>query len=202
MLDLGANVDCEPRHLLQFAAMGSALVSVLEGKESPVVGLLNIGEEAIKGNDIVKQAAELLRASALNFQGNVEGNDIYERHRPTWSSATASSATWRSRRRRGWRRCSADFIREEYKRHVFTRLVALLSYPVLKRFRARLDHRRYNGASLVGLRGVVIKSHGSADVYAFEFALRRAYDAVRNGRWVQRIEQALPGAAAPVPRRA
>ena len=89
-----------------------------------------------------------------------------------------------------------DFIREEYKRHVFTRLVALLSYPVLKRFRGRLDHRRYNGASLVGLRGVVIKSHGSADAYAFEFALRRAYDAVRNGL-VQRIEQALPRIQSP-----
>ena len=195
MLDLGANVDCEARHLLQFAAMGSALVSVLEGKERPTVGLLNIGEEAIKGNDIVKQAAELLRASALNFQGNVEGNDIYEGTTDVvvcdgFVGNVALKAS------EGLARMLVDFIREEYKRHVFTRLVALLSYPVLKRFRARLDHRRYNGASLVGLRGVVIKSHGSADAYAFEFALRRAYDAVRNGL-VQRIEQALPRAHSP-----
>jgi glycerol-3-phosphate acyltransferase PlsX len=189
MLDLGANVDCEARHLLQFAAMGSALVSVLEGKERPTVGLLNIGEEVIKGNDTVKQAAELLRASALNFHGNVEGNDIYDGTTDVvvcdgFVGNVALKAS------EGLARMLGDFIREEYKRHVFTRLMALLSFPVLMRFRKRLDHRRYNGASLVGLRGVVIKSHGSADAYAFEFALRRAYDAVRNGL-VQRIEQAL-----------
>ena len=189
MLDLGANVDCEARHLQQFAAMGSALVSVLEGKERPTVGLLNIGEEVIKGNDTVKQAAELLRASTLNFHGNVEGNDIYEGTTDVvvCDGFVGNVALKTSE---GLARMLGDFIREEYKRHVFTRLMALLSFPVLMRFRKRLDHRRYNGASLVGLRGVVIKSHGSADAYAFEFALRRAYDAVRNGL-VQRIEQAL-----------
>jgi len=189
MLDLGANVDCEASHLQQFAAMGSALVSVLEGKERPTVGLLNIGEEVIKGNDTVKQAAELLRASTLNFHGNVEGNDIYEGTTDVvvCDGFVGNVALKTSE---GLARMLGDFIREEYKRHVFTRLMALLSFPVLMRFRKRLDHRRYNGASLVGLRGVVIKSHGSADAYAFEFALRRAYDAVRNGL-VQRIEQAL-----------
>ncbi len=189
MLDLGANVDCEAQHLLQFAAMGSALVSVLEGKERPTVGLLNIGEESIKGNETVKQAAELLRASTLNFHGNVEGNDIYDGTTDVvvCDGFVGNVALKTSE---GLARMLGDFIREEYKRHVFTRLMALLSFPVLMRFRKRLDHRRYNGASLVGLRGVVIKSHGSADAYAFEFALRRAYDAVRNGL-VQRIEQAL-----------
>lgn len=190
MLDLGANVDCEPRHLLQFAVMGAALVTALEGKERPTVGLLNIGEEVIKGNDTVKQAGELLRESTLDFRGNVEGNDIYEGTTDVvvCDGFVGNIALKTSE---GLARMLGGFIREEYKRHVFTRLMALLSLPVLLRFRKRLDHRRYNGASLVGLRGVVIKSHGSADAYAFEFALRRAYDAVRNGL-VQRIEQALP----------
>ncbi len=190
MLDLGANVDCEVQHLLQFAAMGSALVTVLEGKERPSIGLLNIGEEVIKGNDAVKQAAELLRTSGLNFQGNVEGNDIYEGTTDVvvCDGFVGNVALKTSE---GLARMLAGFIREEYERHVFTRLVALLSFPVLRRLKRRLDHRRYNGASLVGLRGVVIKSHGSADAYAFEFALRRAYDAIRNGL-VQRIADALP----------
>ncbi len=190
MLDLGANVDCEPQHLLQFGVMGAALVTALEGKERPTVGLLNVGEEVIKGNDTVKQAAELLRASALNFHGNVEGNDIYEGTTDVvvCDGFVGNVALKTSE---GLARMLGGFIREEYKRHVFTRLMALLSFPVLMRFRKRLDHRRYNGASLVGLRGVVIKSHGSADAYAFEFALRRAYDAVRNGL-LRRIEEALP----------
>ncbi|MCL4184643.1 MAG: phosphate acyltransferase, partial [Burkholderiaceae bacterium] len=150
----------------------------------------NVGEEVIKGNDTVKQAAELLRASALNFHGNVEGNDIYEGTTDVvvCDGFVGNVALKTSE---GLARMLGGFIREEYKRHVFTRLMALLSFPVLMRFRKRLDHRRYNGASLVGLRGIVIKSHGSADVYAFEWALRRAYEAARN-RLLERIEQALP----------
>ncbi len=190
MLDLGANVDCEPEHLLQFAIMGSALVAALDGREQPSVGLLNIGEEAIKGNDAVKIAAELLRASPLNFYGNVEGNDIYEGTTDVvvCDGFVGNVALKTSE---GLARMLAGYIREEYRRHVFTRLIAVLSFPVLLRFRKRLDPRRYNGAALVGLRGVVIKSHGSADAYAFEFALRRAYDAVRNGL-LQGIEERLP----------
>ncbi|MDT3680406.1 MAG: phosphate acyltransferase PlsX [Burkholderiaceae bacterium] len=190
MLDLGANVDCEPEHLLQFAIMGSALVTALDGREQPSVGLLNIGEETIKGNDAVKVAAELLRASPLNFYGNVEGNDIYEGTTDVvvCDGFVGNVALKTSE---GVARMLSGYIREEYRRHVFTRLMALLSFPVLRRFRQRLDPRRYNGAALVGLRGVVIKSHGSADAYAFEFALRRAYDAVRNGL-LQGIAERLP----------
>ena len=190
MLDLGANVDCEPPHYLQFGIMGSALVTALEGKPRPSVGLLNIGEEVIKGNDTVKQAAELLRASSLNFHGNVEGNDIYEGTTDVvvCDGFVGNVALKTSE---GLAKMLGDFIREEYERHVFTKVMAVLSYPVLRRFKKRVDHRRYNGASLVGLRGVVIKSHGSADAYAFEFALRRAYDAVRNGL-LERIAQTLP----------
>ncbi|MCD6680105.1 MAG: phosphate acyltransferase PlsX [Burkholderiaceae bacterium] len=193
MLDLGANVDCEPEHLLQFAIMGSALVAALDGREQPSVGLLNIGEETIKGNDAVKIAAELLRASSLNFYGNVEGNDIYEGTTDVvvCDGFVGNVALKTSE---GVARMLSGYIREEYRRHVFTRLMALMSFPVLRRFRERLDPRRYNGAALVGLRGVVIKSHGSADAYAFEFALRRAYDAVRNGL-LQGIARRLPKAA-------
>mgnify|MGYP002078240595 CR=1 FL=1 len=178
MLDLGANVDCEPRHLLQFAVMGAALVTALEGKERPTVGLLNIGEEVIKGNDTVKQAGELLRESTLDFRGNVEGNDIYEGTTDVvvCDGFVGNIALKTSE---GLARMLGGFIREEYKRHVFTRLMALLSLPVLMRFRKRLDHRRYNGASLVGLRGVVIKSHGGADELAFANAIRLGMNAAR-----------------------
>ena len=190
VLDLGANVDCTAEHLLQFAIMGSALVTALGGRSDPSVGLLNIGEEMIKGNDVVKQAADLLRASGLNFHGNVEGNDIYKGTTDVvvCDGFVGNVALKTSE---GLAQMLGSFIREEYERHVFTKMMALLSYPVLRRFKHRLDHRRYNGASLVGLRGIVIKSHGSADALAFESALARAYDAARNGL-LERIASTLP----------
>jgi glycerol-3-phosphate acyltransferase PlsX len=190
VLDLGANVDCGPEHYLQFAIMGSALVTALEGRERPLVGLLNIGEEAIKGNDAVKQAADLLRASSLNFHGNVEGNDIYEGTTDVvvCDGFVGNVALKTSE---GLARMLGEFIREEFSRSLLTRLAAVIAMPVLKRLKDRVDHRRYNGASLVGLRGIVIKSHGSADAFAFEFALRRAYDAAHNGL-IERIAQAVP----------
>ena len=190
VLDLGANVDCEPAHYLQFAIMGAALVSALEGRERPTVGLLNIGEEAIKGNEVVKQAADLLRASGLNYKGNVEGSDIYAGTTDVvvCDGFVGNVALKTSE---GLARMLTEFIREEFTRSVFTRLAALAALPVLKRLRRRVDHRRYNGASLVGLRGIVIKSHGAADVLAFESALRRAYDAAHNGL-IERIARTLP----------
>jgi glycerol-3-phosphate acyltransferase PlsX len=180
MLDVGANVDCEPEHLLQFAMMGAALVTALDGKERPSVGLLNIGEELIKGNDTVKRAAELLRATELNFVGNIEGNDIYSGKADVvvCDGFVGNVALKTSE---GLAQMLGGFIREEYERHLFTRMMAVLSFPVLRRFKQRLDHRRFNGAALVGLRGVVVKSHGSADAFAYEAALRRALDSVRNG---------------------
>ncbi|MGE0802654.1 MAG: phosphate acyltransferase PlsX [Lautropia sp.] len=194
MLDLGANVDCTPEHLLQFAVMGSALVTVLEGKESPTVGLLNIGEEVIKGNDVVKQAAELIRATDLNFHGNVEGNDIYAGVVDV-VVADGFVGNVALKTSEGVAQMLGSFLREEFTRGPLTRLLALIAYPVLRRFKHRVDHRRYNGASLVGLRGIVIKSHGSADALAFEAALRRAYDAARNGL-IERIEAAMTDATA------
>ena len=195
VLDLGANVDCEPQHLLQFAVMGAALATVLDGKPRPSVGLLNIGEEAIKGNETVKAAAELLRASTLDFRGNVEGNDIFEGTTDVVvCDGFVGNAVLKSSE--GLARMLAGFIREEFTRSLFARAAALVSYPLLNRLRNRVDHRRYNGASLVGLRGIVIKSHGSADAYGFEFALRRAYDEAHNGL-LERITEALPKFSAP-----
>ena len=198
MLDLGANVDCTAQHLLQFAVMGSALVTVLEGKERPLIGLLNIGEEAIKGNDVVKEAAELIRATDLNFFGNVEGNDIY-RGIVDVIVCDGFVGNVALKTSEGVAQMLAGFLREEFSRSPGSKLMALLAYPVFGRFKRRTDHRTYNGASLIGLRGIVVKSHGSADQLAFEAALRRAYDAARNDL-IGRIGAALPepGSAADI----
>jgi glycerol-3-phosphate acyltransferase PlsX len=179
MLDLGANVDCGPDHLLQFAVLGSALVAAIEETDRPTVGLLNIGEEVIKGNDIVKQAAELLRASPLNFYGNVEGNDIYKGTTDVVvCDGFVGNVALKSSE--GLAHMLGGFMREEFKRDPLSRLMALAAYPVLSRFRRRVDPRRYNGASLLGLRGLVLKSHGSADELGFECALRRGYEEARH----------------------
>ena len=180
MLDLGANVDCSAEHLLQFAVMGSALVAAVDGKERPSVGLLNIGEEIIKGNDTVKEAGELMRGASerghLNFFGNVEGNDIFKGSVDVivCDGFVGNVALKTSE---GLAQMLGGFIREEFTRNPLTYLAALVAMPVLKRFKHRVDHRRYNGASLLGLRGLVIKSHGSADAFAFGQAMARACDA-------------------------
>ena len=180
MLDLGANADCTPEHLLQFAIMGATLVSAVEGRERPTVGLLNIGSEEIKGNAVVKEAGELLRASTLNFHGNVEGNDIYNGTTDivVCDGFVGNVALKTSE---GIAKMMGDFLKEEYTRTPFRRLAALLSLPVIKAFRHRLDHRRYNGATLLGLRGIVVKSHGSADRLAFATALHRAESEAGHG---------------------
>ena len=193
MLDLGANVDCTPGHLLQFALMGSALVGAIDGRQQPSVGLLNIGEEVIKGNETVKQAADLLRAAQssgqISFFGNVEGNDIY-RGVTDVVVCDGFVGNVALKTSEGLAQMMTGFIREEFERTALSRVLALMAFPVLKRFKRRLDPRRYNGASLVGLRGVVIKSHGSADAVAFGNALGRAREAARNGL-VERISRAL-----------
>ncbi len=180
MLDLGANVDCTAEHLLQFAIMGSALVAALEGREQPRVGLLNVGEEVIKGNEVVKEAAELLRASNLNFHGNVEGNEIFLGSVDVVvCDGFVGNVVLKSTE--GLARLIGGMIRQEFQRDVLSRLSGLAAMPVLRRLREEFDSRRYNGAALLGLRGVVFKSHGSADVYAFGWAIQRAYDAVAGG---------------------
>jgi glycerol-3-phosphate acyltransferase PlsX len=189
MLDLGANVDCEPQHLLQFAEMGHALVSALEGKDRPTIGLLNIGEEVIKGNDTIKRAGELLRASTLNFHGNVEGNDIFKGTVDVivCDGFVGNVALKTSE---GLAQMLSNIIKEEFGRSWLTKVMAVLALPVLMRFKKRVDHRQYNGAALLGLRGLVIKSHGSADAYGFEWAIKRGYDAVKNGV-LERLARAM-----------
>jgi glycerol-3-phosphate acyltransferase PlsX len=206
VLDLGANVDCTADHLLQFAVMGSALVAAVEGKENPKVGLLNIGEEAIKGSETIKRAGELLREAAagghLNFVGNVEGNDIFT-GKADIVVCDGFVGNVALKTAEGLASMLSAFIRQEFTRNWRTKLAALVALPVLNHFKNRVDHRRYNGAALLGLRGLVFKSHGSADAFAFEQALNRAYDAARH-RLLDRVHdriletlQALPAEPAP-----
>ncbi len=197
VLDLGANVDCSAQHLLQFAVMGSALVSVLKGDDEPSVGLLNIGEEAIKGSEIIKRAGELLRSAAnagdLNFYGNVEGNDVFKGTTDivVCDGFVGNVALKASE---GLASMIGDFLKAEFSRNIFTKLAAIVAYPVLSAFKRRVDHRRYNGAALLGLRGLVFKSHGSADELAFGYALNRAYDAARN-QLLDRVQARIAHAA-------
>jgi len=176
VLDLGANVNCTPQQLVQFAAMGSALVTAVDGIERPTIGLLNIGAEAIKGNDVVKQTAELLKSSALNFVGNVMLKAC-----------------------EGFVTMLYDYLRAEFTRNPLTKLAALVAYPVLAAFRRRIDPRRYNGATLVGLKGIVVKSHGGADALAFRYALQKAYTEATAGVLdrIARQIAAMPAHAAP-----
>jgi len=194
MLDLGANVDCTPEHLLQFAVMGASLVAAVEHKDRPTIGLLNIGEEAIKGNEVVKLAADLLRASGLNFIGNVEGDGIYrgEADVVVCDGFVGNVALKTSE---GLAQMLGSFLREEFTRSIFAKLCALVALPVITRFRRRVDHRRYNGATLLGLRGIVVKSHGSADSYAFGRALERAAEEVRHGVLARIVGTTQPAGA-------
>ena len=174
MLDLGANVDCTPHHLHQFAIMGSVLFSAMEGVAKPTIGLLNVGTEEIKGNDVVKETALLLRADhergALNFYGNVEGNDIFKGTTDVVvcdgfvGNVTLKAIEGLSR-----------FVKSVFKQNLLSMLGALLARTALK----KLNPSRYNGASLLGLKGLVFKSHGGANAYAFEWAIKRAFDAAK-----------------------
>lgn len=184
MLDLGANVDSAPEHLLQFAFLGTALDTVLKGKTRPSVGLLNIGEEVIKGNETIKAAGELLRAAHvrgdINFYGNVEGNDIFKGTTDivVCDGFVGNVALKTSE---GLAAMVGNFLKIEFSKNLLTKTAAVFIYPILKAFKNRVDHRRYNGAALLGLRGLVFKSHGSADEAGYGFALERAYDAARKG---------------------
>jgi glycerol-3-phosphate acyltransferase PlsX len=198
MLDLGANVDCTPQHLLQFAVMGSALVSVLDNIESPTVGLLNIGEEDIKGSEVIKKTGELLRTAAnsgdLNFVGNVEGNDIYQGtvNLIVCDGFVGNVALKASE---GLAYKISETLKNSFTHNIFTKITGIFAYPVLSDFKDRVDHRRYNGAALLGLNGIVFKSHGSADDVAFGTALNRAYDAAHHNlleRVRSRIAHAAP----------
>ncbi|MBI3187350.1 MAG: phosphate acyltransferase PlsX, partial [Gammaproteobacteria bacterium] len=173
MLDLGANVDCSAEHLLQFAVMGSVAASVVDNVERPRVGLLNIGTEELKGNAQVKEADPLLRASNLNYIGYVEGDDIYK---GTVDVVVCDGFVGNIslKTTEGVAKMITNFMRQEVKRNILTSLAGLIALPVLKAFKKRVDPRVYNGASLLGLQHIVIKSHGSADEYSFANAINIA----------------------------
>lgn len=178
MLDLGANVDCNAEHLFQFALMGSVLAEAVDGNSRPRVGLLNIGAEEIKGNEQVKDAAKLLSENMPNYDGYAEGDDIYKGDFDVIvCDGFVGNVSLKTSE--GVAKMIAAFIKQEFTRNIFTRLAALVAMPVLKAFRSRIDPRSYNGASLLGLRGIVIKSHGSADAFAFANAIKVAILEVR-----------------------
>ena len=170
MLDLGANADCTPEQLLQFGIMGSILTNVLHKKNNPSIGLLSNGSESMKGSEVVKKSAELFRNSHLNFHGNVEGDDIFK---GTTDVVVCDGFTGNIslKTTEGLAQMMANFLTLEFKRNFLTKISALIALPVLKRFKKRLDPRRYNGASFLGLNGIVVKSHGGADEFAFIHAL-------------------------------
>jgi phosphate acyltransferase len=182
MLDLGANVDCEPHHLHQFAIMGSVLVSSMEGIARPTIGLLNVGTEEIKGNEVVKATAKLLRADhergVLNFFGNVEGNDIFKGSTDiVVCDGFVGNVTLKAAE--GMGRFMKSVLTSEFKRNPITMLGALIARSAFKQVTNRFNPSRYNGASLLGLRGLVFKSHGSADSYSYEWAIKRSFDAAK-----------------------
>jgi glycerol-3-phosphate acyltransferase PlsX len=181
MLDLGANASCTPVQLCQFAVMGSVLAADLEGAhERPRVGLLNIGEEEIKGNDVVRVAHNLMAASDINYVGFVEGHDIFsDKVDVVVTDGFTGNVALKSME--GAARLIADAMREEFTRTTLRKLGALAVKPVLNALRTRLDPRQYNGASMIGLNGIVIKSHGGADVFGFQRAIEVAVLEARNG---------------------
>jgi glycerol-3-phosphate acyltransferase PlsX len=193
MLDLGANVDCNADILFQFAVMGSELVASVDDMAAPRVGLLNIGQEEIKGNEQVKVAHDLLSASSLNYIGYIEGDDIYKGGVDVVvCDGFVGNVSLKSSE--GVAKMVAHFLRQGFRRNLFTRFAGLVAMPVLNAFRRSLDPRRYNGASLLGLRGIVIKSHGGADTLAFENAIgiaKKAFITHVPDRIAQGVEEQL-----------
>ena len=189
VLDLGANTDSTPDQLLQFSVMGAMLTSALTRKKNPSVGLLNIGSEDIKGNEVVKKTFVLLKESHLNFYGNVEGDDIFKGTTDVvvcdgFVGNVALKTT------EGVLRMFGSFLSAEYKKNWITKIIALISLSLLKSFRKRLDPRRYNGASFLGLNGIVIKSHGGADILAFKSAITTAIEESEN-RVLEKIKKQI-----------
>ncbi|MDZ7787910.1 MAG: phosphate acyltransferase PlsX [Halofilum sp. (in: g-proteobacteria)] len=194
MLDIGANVDCTAEHLAQFATMGSIVASAVDNIENPRIGLLNVGAEQIKGNDQVKQAARLLSAGDLNYIGYVEGDQIYgDRADVVVCDGFVGNVSLKTSE--GVARMISHYLREEFRRTLLNRLIGLIALPVLNTLRRRIDPRRYNGASLLGLQGIAIKSHGGADAVSFGNAIDIAVLEVRKdvpNRIDRHIEEHLP----------
>ncbi|MDZ7663049.1 phosphate acyltransferase PlsX [Thiohalophilus sp.] len=191
VLDLGANVDSDAQTLLEFAVMGAALTSAANNQREPTIGLLNIGEEEIKGNERVKEAARLLSKSNLNYIGYVEGDGIFKGAADV-IVCDGFVGNVMLKTTEGVAKMISFYIKQEFKRNPLTMLAGLIAMPVLKAFKKRIDPREYNGASLLGLQGIVIKSHGSADAYSFSTAISEAVLEV-NKNVPARITRVLEG---------
>jgi glycerol-3-phosphate acyltransferase PlsX len=179
MLDLGANPECTPEILAEFALMGSVLAQSVEGIENPSIGLLNIGSEDIKGNESIKRASQLIGASQLNYYGFVEGDDVFKGTvNVIVTDGFVGNVSLKTGE--GLAALVSHVINSEFKRNWLTKLAGLCAMPVLQSVRRRLDPRRHNGASLLGLNGIVIKSHGSADVESFFHAIKIAAIEIEN----------------------
>ena len=182
MLDLGANVDCSAEHLFQFAVMGSITASAVDNVENPRIGLLNVGSEAMKGNAQVKEADRLLQGANLNYIGYVEGDDIYNGSVDVVvCDGFVGNVSLKTSE--GVAKMISYYMKQEFKRNLLTKLVALIAMPVLNAFKNRIDPRVYNGASLLGLQDIVIKSHGGADAFSFSNAIKIA---------LLEVEKAIP----------
>jgi glycerol-3-phosphate acyltransferase PlsX len=181
MLDLGANASCTPAQLCQFAVMGSVLAADLEGAhERPRVGLLNIGAEEIKGNETVQAAHILMGAAPINYVGFVEGHDIFS-DKVDVVVTDGFTGNIALKAMEGAARYISGILREEFTRNTGRKLGALMAKPSLDALRTRLDPGRYNGATMVGLNGIVVKSHGGTDVFGFQRAIEVAVLEARNG---------------------
>lgn len=189
VLDLGANIDSTAEHLFEFAVMGSVLVNCVDNIKAPRVGLLNIGEEEIKGNERVKETARLLASSPLNYTGFIEGDGIFMGEADVVvCDGFVGNIMLKSIE--GVAKMFGFYIKREFKKNIFTLLAALVASPVLRAFKKRVDPREYNGATLIGLQGIVVKSHGSADAYSFSNAIAEAVMEVKHNI-PERISQQL-----------
>lgn len=180
-LDLGANVDAKPTQLEQFAIMGSELSRAVDGNHSPKVGLLNIGEEAIKGNEVVKEAGKLLSQAPINYVGFVEGNDIFLKKDLDVVVCDGFVGNVALKTTEGVAKFIGLSTEKAFKRTFWTKLVGLFAKPIFRQLKKELDPRMYNGATLLGLQGIVVKSHGGADSIAYANAIRIAQLEVSNG---------------------
>lgn len=179
MLDLGANLECSAENLLEFAVMGSVLSQSVEGIESPTVGLLNIGSEAMKGSESIKRASQMIAESGLNYFGFVEGDDIYKGSvNVVVTDGFAGNVSLKTGE--GLAKMITQVIRQQFSKNIFSKIAALVAMPILQAVKKILDPRRYNGASLLGLNGIVIKSHGGADTSSFFNAIKIANIEIEN----------------------
>ncbi|CAA6815563.1 MAG: Phosphate:acyl-ACP acyltransferase PlsX [uncultured Thiotrichaceae bacterium] len=185
ILDLGANVDCTADHLYQFAIMGSVLAQAVDGGGAPKVGLLNVGQEAIKGNEQVKATDALLRETPLNYIGYIEGDDIFHGDVDV-VVCDGFVGNVALKTMEGLAKMLTQELKSEYTKGIFSKIAALISLPVLKAFRRRFDPRRYNGASFLGLQGIVVKSHGGMDAFGFSHAI-----AIARSEVIKKVPQTI-----------